>query len=272
MKALLAQLQPHTGKKAKNLEKMEKSIKKHEADLALFGELFLTGYMARDELRTLAEPIPGPSTKAVQKIAKDHSCHIIFGMPERDIRTKLLYNDSVLVTPDGIVEYYRKIHPANFGPFDEGIYFGRGREPKLVETKLGKIGLMICFDSFFPELARLLALKGADIIAIISAAPSTSKPMFDKVLPARAVENTLFVLYCNIVGTELNMVFAGGTQAIGPRGNYLGMAKEYKEDHVSVNVNLSDMIPVREVRPTLRDIRLYLLDEVFRTKPPKRKK
>ena len=264
VKVLLAQVEPKVGDKEANIAKMEKSIKRHEPDLAMFGELNLTGYMARDKLRTLAEPVPGPATKAVSKIAKDHSAHIIFGMPERDSKARLLYNVAVLATPDGGLEKYRKIHPANFGPFEEGIYFGRGREPKLVETKLGKIGLMICFDAFFPELAKLLALQGADILAVISAAPSTSKPLFDKVLPARAVENTCFVLYCNIVGTELNMVFAGGTQAIGPRGEHIGVAKDYKEDLVVVDIDLADLRPAREARPTLRDTRLNLIDEAFR--------
>jgi len=260
LKVLLAQLSPKVGDKKANIDKMEKAIRKTKPDLAIFGELFLTGYMARDSWRTLAEPIPGPSTAAISKIAQKNSVHIIFGMPERDTKARLLYNVAVLVTPDGTLEKYRKIHPANFGPFEEGIYFGRGREPKLVETKLGKIGLMICFDSFFPELAKVLTLQGADILAVISAAPNTSKPMFDKVLPARAVENTCFVLYCNLVGTELNMVFAGGTQAIGPRGEYIGVAKDYKEDLVVVDLDLSDLGPARQARPTIRDTQPHLFD------------
>ena len=272
VKVLLAQLEPKVGDKEANIAKMEKAIKKTEPDLALFGEMYLTGYMARDRLRTLTEPIPGESCKAISKIAKEHSCHIIFGMPERDTKAKLLYNASVLVKPDGGMERYRKIYPANFGPFEEGIYFGRGRELKLVETKLGKIGLLICYESFFPELAKLYALEGADILAVISAAPGTSKPLFDKVLPARAVENTVFVLYCNLVGTELNMVFAGGTQAIGPRGEYLGVAKDYREDLLAVDIDLADLRPAREARPTLRDTRIDLVEEVFRRESRKKRK
>lgn len=261
MKVLLAQLAPKLDDKAANIGKMEKAIRKTEPDLAMFGELFLTGYMARDKWRTLAEPVPGPSTKAVLKIAKDFSTHVIFGMPERDTKAKLLYNVAALACPDGTLEKYRKIHPANFGPFEEGIYFGRGRQAKLAETKLGKIGLMICFDTFFPELGKTLALQGADILAIISAAPNTSKPLFDKVLPARAVENTCFVLYCNLVGTELNIVFAGGTQAIGPRGEYIGRAKDYTEDLVTVDIDLTDLRPAREARPTIRDTQPHLMEE-----------
>jgi len=263
LKALLAQLSPRVGDKEANISRMEKAIKTTDPDLAVFGELFLSGYMARDNLRTLAETIPGPAIKSILKIAKNHSTHIIFGMPERDTKAKLLYNTSVLVTPDGVIEKYRKIHLANFGPFEEGIYFGRGRDPKVVETKLGKIGLMICYDAFLPELARTLSLRGADILAIVSAAPNTSKHFFDTVLPARAIENTVFVLYCNIVGTELGMVFEGGTQAIGPRGETIGLAKGFKEDLLAVEVDLADLRPARDARPTLRDAQPHLVEEVF---------
>ena len=218
MKAALAQLAPVVGDKGKNLRKLEKAVAKSEADLVLAGELFLTGYMARDAFARLAEPMDGPAVKAVARLAEEHSAHIVFGMPEREPGTRRLFNASVLVAPDGRAVAYRKIYPANFGPFEEGLYFGRGDALTLVDTKLGKIGLLICYDAFFPELAKAYALQGADLLAIISASPATSKPFFDRILPARAIENAIHVLYANLVGTELNIVFQGGTQAIGPRG------------------------------------------------------
>lgn len=263
MKILLAQLEPKVGDKQANIAKMERIIGKHAPDLAMFGELYLSGYMARDRWRTLAETIPGPATQSTLKIAKEHSTHIIFGMPERDTRAKLLYNTAVLAAPDGTIEKYRKIHLATFGPFEEGVYFARGRDAKVVETKLGKIGLMICFDTFLPELARILSLQGADILAVISAAPNTSKHFFDKVLPARAIENAVFVLYCNLVGTELNLVFAGGTQAIGPRGETIASAKDYREDIVVADIEVADLIPARNARATLRDAQPHLVEQAF---------
>lgn len=251
----LAQLEPALNDKEKNLKKLEKAVAKAEADLFLAGEMYLTGYMARDAFPRLAEPIGGPSVKAALRMAEEHGTHIVFGMPEREAGTKRLFNTSVMVMPDGRAASYRKIYPANFGPFEEGLYFGRGDELTLVETKLGKIGLLICYDSFFPELAKAYALKGADLLAIISASPATSKPFFDKVLPARAIENALYVLYANIVGTELNMVFQGGTQAIGPRGEDLGRAKDFQEDVVRANLDARDVRVARTFRPTLRDTR-----------------
>lgn len=267
MKVALAQLNPTVGGKENNLRKLERAVAKSEADLVLAGELFLTGYMARDAFATLAEPLDGPSVKTVLKIAGEHGAHVVFGMPEREAGTRRLFNASVLVTPDGRAVAYRKVYPANFGPFEEGLYFGRGDALTLVDTKLGKLGLLICYDTFFPELAKAYALQGADLLAIISASPATSKPFFDRILPARAIENAMHVLYANLVGTELNIVFQGGTQAIGPRGEDLGKAADFKEGLVVAEVDLRDMKTARSFRPTLRDTRKELWEAVAPTVP-----
>jgi predicted amidohydrolase len=270
VKVALAQLDPVVGDKARNLKKLTGAVTSAKADLFLAGELFLTGYMARDAFPQLAEPIDGPSVRAVQALAAEHSIHIIFGMPEREESTKRLFNSSVLVAPDGKVVTYRKAYPANFGPFEEGLYFGRGDGLTLAETALGRIGLLICYDTFFPEIAKAYALAGADFLAIISASPATSKPFFDRILPARAIENALPVLYANLVGTELNVVFQGGTQAIGPRGEDLGKAEDFVESTVHADVDLRDVTTARAFRPTLRDTRKDLWEPVAPPVPVRR--
>ena len=262
VKAALAQLDASVGDKMKNLKKLEKAVGAAKADLFLAGELFLSGYMARDAFAQLAEPIDGPAVKTVQFIAQEYSTHVVFGMPEREESMKRLFNSSVLVAPDGKVASYRKVYLANFGPFEEGLYFGRGDGLTLAETKLGKIGLLICYDAFFPELAKAYALQGADLLAIISASPATSKSFFDRILPARAIENALPLLYANLVGTELNIVFQGGTQAIGPRGEDLGKAADFVESTVLSEVDLRDVKTARTFRPTLRDTRKDMWEPV----------
>jgi len=255
MKVALAQLAPKLRDKGANLDRIEKAVASSGADLVMFGELFLTGYMARDAIPRLAETVPGPATERIARIAAEHGAHVVVGMPERDAKGRHLFNTSVLVAPDGGVERYRKIHPANFGAFEEGLYFGRGSDLVLADTKLGKLGLLICYDAFFPELAKAYALQGADALVVISAAPATSKTFFDRILPARAIEDTVFVLYANLVGTELNMVFQGGTQAIGPRGEDLGRANDFEEDVVIADIDLRHLRVAREFRPTVRDTR-----------------
>jgi predicted amidohydrolase len=270
VRVALAQLESSVGDKAKNLKKLEKAVASAQAELLLVGELFLSGYMARDAFARLAEPVDGPSVQAVQRLAGEHGTHIIFGMPEREENTKRLFNTSVLVTPDGKVASYRKVYPANFGPFEEGLYFARGDGLTLAETKLGRIGLLICYDTFFPELAKAYALQGADLLAIISASPATSKAFFDRILPARAIENALPVLYANLVGTQLNIVFQGGTQAIGPRGEDLGKAEDFVESTIVTDVDLRDLNTARTFRPTLRDTRKEMWDPVAPDVPVRR--
>ncbi len=256
----LVQADPHVGDKAANLRKMAEIVEKNAAQLYLFGELYLSGYMARDLFPQLAEPLDGPSVREVARIAQQADAHIVFGMPEQDAETGHRYNSAVLVFPDGKAIAYRKLYPANFGPFEELQYFRRGSELKVVRTDLGRIGLLICYDAFFPEVPKGLALQGAEILACISAAPATSKPFFDKVIPARAIENTCFFLYSNLVGTELNMVFQGGTQAVGPRAEELGRVEDFEEGVVTFTVDPRDVVAARKLRPTIRDTRPEVLD------------
>ena len=260
------------GKKRENLEKMAKVLAAGEADLALFGELYLSGYMARDAIPKLAEAIDGPSVQSVAALAAEHGTHVLFGMPEKAAKGRTVYNAAVLVAPDGRTWAYRKVYLANFGPFEEKVWFGRGTDVAVADTKLGKIGLLICYDMFFPELAKTLALQGADVIAAISAAPHTSRRFFDAILPARAIENATYVLYANLVGTELNQVFSGGTQAWGPRGEDLGHAKDHREDVVAADVDLRQLDAARELRPTIRDTRPELFNVIWPLQKPRRGK
>lgn len=262
MKILLGQLAPELGDKLENIRKIERTLNGRKAEIALFGELFLTGYMCRSDFIRLAETIEGDSVEALRKISKDSGTHIMFGMPELDEKTKVIYNSAVLISPDGKTQVYRKLHLATFGPFEEQLYFGKGKDLPIFETDVGRIGPIICFDTFFPELSKYYALKGADLIACISASPSSSRPMFENVLPSRAVENTVFVLYCNLVGTELNMVFHGGSLVIGPRGDEKARAKYYEEDVIECEIDLKELPASREARPTIRDTRFDVLSRI----------
>jgi predicted amidohydrolase len=186
-------------------------------------------------------------------------------MPEKAKEAEgLFYNSSVLVYPNEEVGCYRKLHLANFGPFEEHLYFGRGNKLPVFETKIGRIGMLICFDCFFPELSKIYALKGADILVCISASPSTTRIFFEKVIVSRAIENTVFFTYTNLVGTELNMVYWGGNTVIGPRGDVKAKGEYFKEDTVTCDINLNELTTAREFRPTIRDTRIELFAELQR--------
>src|SRR5256885_7799025 len=115
--------------------------------------------MARDAFAQLAEPIDGPAVKTAQFIAREYSTHLVFGMPEREESTKRLFNTSILVAPDGKVASYRKVYLANFGPFEEGLYFGRGDGLTLVETKLGRSACSSATTPFSRNWQRRMPCK-----------------------------------------------------------------------------------------------------------------
>jgi len=263
MKLCIANIKPSVGNKKKNLKKIENMVSEENADMYVFGEMALTGYTCRDEFREMAEDIDGPSINAVKKIARENDCYIIFGMPLKE-REGVISNASIMVHPEGKVNAYRKSFLANFGPFEERFYFSPGKEMPVFETKYGKIGMCICYDVFFPELVKGLVLKGADMIVCISASPTTTREFFEKVLPSRAIENTAFIAYSNIVGTQENLVFWGGGQIYGPKGNLIARGKYLKEGIITAEVDFREIEEARASRPTLRDTKAEIFSEISR--------
>ena len=264
MKAALISMRPKIADKKANLQAMEKYISKTNADIYIFGEMTLTGYRCKDEIRDLAESVNGPSISYMKKIAKDKNCHIIFGMPlKNDDVEGLIHNSAILIHPDGKVDVYSKWFFPNFGPFEEKLFFDGGEDLKIFNTKFGKIGIIICYDLFFPELCRAYSLQGADIIICLSASPSITRKYFESLLPARAIENTTFMIYTNIVGTQEDLVFWGGSQAYDPFGNLLTKAPYFKESITTCEVDLKQIKTARANRPVIRDIRPEIYQDLY---------
>ena len=263
MRVALGQHESVRGDVAANLARMDKTVTESGADLVVFPELFLTGYNARDGHMRLAEALDGPSVAAVKGMAKASGATVVFGMPERDpMRRGVIYNSAVLVRPDGTADAYRKYSLPNFGPFEEKVFFAPGKRAVVAEGRHARIGLMICYDMFFPELAKLETLLGAQLLANVSAAPTTSRPFFRRVMPGRAVENAVFLAYTNLVGVHGSLVFGGGSVLLGPRGEELGKGRDLEEDIVTAEVDLADLDVARRFRPTVRDTRPELLQEI----------
>ncbi|MEA2054478.1 MAG: carbon-nitrogen hydrolase family protein [Candidatus Thermoplasmatota archaeon] len=262
MKICLINTKPTVGDKKKNLKKMEKAISGDVADVYVFGEMALTGYRCRDEYRDLAEYVDGSSIQSIKKIANEKSCYIIFGMPLKE-RRGIISNAAVMVHPEGKVSVYRKYFIANFGPFEEKLYFSPGNGLPVFETRHGKVGMCICYDLFFPELVKGLALKGADMVVCISASPTTSREFFERILPARAIENTIFMAYANLVGAQENLIFWGGGQLYGPKGNLIAKGKYLKEGFVSTEIDLEEIEETRASRPTLRDTKAEIFADLY---------
>jgi predicted amidohydrolase len=268
-KVALAQISCKQGDKAENIRKIESRVtkaKQQGADLVIFPELSLTGYTMRDQIYELAETIPGHSTTVLEKIAKKTGAYIVFGMPELSEKTQAtVYNAAVLVGPDGFVGKYRKMYLPTHSVFEEKRYFRPGYQTAVFETELGKIGLIICYDIFFPEVSRLTRLKGAQLIVCISASPATRRTFFETLTTARAIENTAFLAYVNLVGIEDGLQFWGGSRLVAPNGKTLVQAKHDEEDLVIGEINYADIRPTETFVPILKDLRPELFDKLKET-------
>ena len=268
IKLALAQISSKRENKKENLRKIDEFTKKGRekaADLVIFPELSLTGYVVHDQIYELAETIPGPSTQRIEELAKKTGTHIIFGMPELSEKSEAtIFNTAVFVGPKGIIGKYRKMYLPTHSVFEEKRYFRPGYQTAAFNTVLGNIGLCICYDVFFPEVCRLTRLKGAELIVCISASPAVRRGYFEILTAARALENTAFLAYVNLAGVEDGLQFWGGSRLVSPTGDLLAKAKYDEEDLVICEVDYSDMRPAETFIPTLKDLRPELFDELKR--------
>jgi len=262
----LAQISCKVGDKKHNINIMKKNIKQAKekgANIVIFPELSLTGYLNRDIAYELAEPISGPSIHSMEEIAKKESIYIVFGMPEQSEKAHaVLCNTAVFLGPDGIIGKYRKMHLPTHSVFEEKRYFRLGYEAPVFETEIGKMGLTICYDIFFPEIFRLLRLKGSQLIICISASPAVRSRFFEVFTAARALENTVFLAYVNLVGVENGLQFWGGSRIIAPDGSILTKARYDEEDLVIGTIDYADLERTEAFVPTLRDLRPELFNSL----------
>jgi predicted amidohydrolase len=192
--------------------------------LVVFPECALSGYMFDDveSATRAAVVVPGPETEVLVVTCARLGLHCVVGLLELD--GDLLRNTAVLFGPDGIVGRHRKAHIACIGadrwttPADE--------EYEVFDTPIGRIGVQICYEWRFPEVTRVLALAGADIVAHPTNSPVASRDLADFLPRARATENAVYFLMANRVGTEGGTTFFGRSQAVDPLGNVLAAADE----------------------------------------------
>lgn len=218
------------GNKSANLNQIRtyaKAAAKTGAELVVFPELALTGYDIDDENSgdsrmqiKNAEPIPGPSTGALSEISEKYGIYIVFGMPEK--KDGAVYNSVAVVRPGTSALSYQKIHP--FG--DENTWCSKGSSPLIVDTKWGKIGIGICYDTYqFPELLRYYAAMGCRLYLNCTAqcedpAEPRGQEWFQQyylsTLTAAVVTNELFIASANLTGWDKTTYFGGASMIIGP--------------------------------------------------------
>ncbi len=239
MKIGIAQFEPVFGYKEKNIETAISLVKKVDADLIVLPELFTTGYifLESDNLLDYAEPLRGNTTEIFADLSRKEQKAIVGGFAERDGET--FYNSQFLITPNGEIHLYRKIHL-----FDrEKIFFTPGNiRPEPFDYNGVKIGLLVCFDWIFPEIYRTYAIKGTDIICHST---NLVLPWSQRASFARAVENRMYIALSNRTGTESRgghkLRFTGGSIAYSPKGEILleGPTEGEFTDTFDLNTELS---------------------------------
>jgi predicted amidohydrolase len=232
------QFSPLFGRKEENVERVINSLRGAKADLLVLPELFSTGYLFlnEEELRRSAETIPdGPTVSKFLELAEKENTNLVFGIAEKT--EDKLFNSSVLVTPKGDCFVYRKLHL-----FDrEKRLFSPGdKELEVYDIGEARIGMMICFDWIFPEVARILALKGADIICHPSNLILT---YCQDAMVTRCIENRVFAITSNRTGTEKRgeeeLTFTGNSQIVDPKGRILAKANAEEEKVCVIEIDSS---------------------------------
>jgi predicted amidohydrolase len=220
MKVGLFQFAPVRGRPDTNAATLESALRSADCDLLVAPELATSGYLYFDraELASVSESVPdGPACVRLLRVCRETGRSIVFGLAERD--GDRIYNSSALLTPNGCVANYRKAHLFE----TETLVFDRaGASKDLADVAGAKIGIMICFDWRFPEVARLLALRGAEVLAHPS---NLVLPYCQDAMVTRSLENRVFTVTANRFGTEsvagTSITFTGQSQVVSPRGERL---------------------------------------------------
>ena len=198
------------------------------AQLTVFPECTFPGYCysSLEEAREFAEPMDGPTLRALQEVCSELDTRTVVGFFELD--GEQVFNSAALVGPGGVVGSYRKAHLPHLG-VDR--FTTPGNQPFAV-ADMGelRVGMNICYDSSFPEASRALALGGADLIALPTNWPSTSGRTADLIPNARALENHVYFMSINRVGTERGFEFIGKSKIVDPSGKELAFADHADEE------------------------------------------
>jgi predicted amidohydrolase len=232
-----------------NLDRAVESIKRavgEGADLVVFGEMYLSGYRTDEWLHkwaTVIEP-PDRHVQELVRVAAEQGVHIIMGMGTFGaVMPGDVYNTALIVGPDGVVGAYRKTHVAAF-PYSEGVskeraFYSPGRDLPVFDTPLGRFGVHICYDMSFPEVARVQALKGADLLINVSASAGGFEEFWEHGLFIRAVENSTWYMVCSVVGMQRGDRLFGGSRVVDPSGRVVAAGKFDEEDLVIADIDLS---------------------------------
>lgn len=257
VKVMGVQIEPKICDKKANIEKVEVMLNKYswfKPDLIVLPEVFLTGIFSPDVCQRESEDVPGMITEKLSLWARQYNSYLIGGSIIESCKDGKCRNNSMLFSPEGkmIANYYKQHMFSHMGS-REGEFCTPGCQTVVANTLIGNIGMTICYDLRFPELYRSLANNGAQILAVPAAWPSARQEHWITLNRARAIENQCFVIAVNQVGNvPPKRINAGNSMVIDPWGSVIASAGE-KEGVMLAEINLEEVIKLREEFPILQD-------------------
>lgn len=253
-------------------------------ELVLLQELHTSLYFCQSENTenfTLAEKIPGATTNTLSQLAKELSIVIVCSIFEKEA-SGLYHNTAIAIEKDGsIAGIYRKMHIPNDPDYYEKFYFTPGNSDFTpIETSVGKLGILVCWDQWYPEAARLMALAGADMLLYPTAigwCPSDDEDEKQRQLDSwqtvqrgHAIANSIPVLSCNRTGFEADpggggagIQFWGNSFVAGPQGEILAQASTDDKDILISEINLARSEEVKKIWPFFRDRRIDAYEKLL---------
>jgi predicted amidohydrolase len=228
------------------------------ADVVVFGEMYLSGYRTDEWLHKWASHVSPPDrhVRALIDKARDQGIVILMGAGTFGaVMPGDVYNSTLIVCPDGLAGVYRKSHVAAF-PYSDGValercFYSPGSELPVFDTPAGRIGVHICYDISFPEVARVQTLKGAEMLVNSSGSAAGFEEYWDHVAYTRAVENLTWYVVCSAVGQQRDTMLFGGSRIIDPGGVVVAAAKHNEEDYIFADIDLDRARGVRSTSHTL---------------------
>lgn len=259
----LAQINPRLGNLAANLALYEEAVRRgvgERADLLVFPELSLTGYLLRDTVPSVALTTKSTEMKTLGQLSRE--LPFVAGLVEESADHRF-FNSAIYFEDGEIRHVHRKVYLPTYGMFDEQRYFARGDRVRAFESKFGRLTLLICEDLWHPSTIYLAALDGALAVLCPSASPlrgivegqaqDDNARYWEMLNRTYAETYSLFMIYGNRCGFEDGVGFWGGSEIIDPFGQRLAKAKYYEEDFLVAEVTLESVRRKRTMSPLLRD-------------------
>lgn len=262
----VAQVAPKLGDVAANLAMHQRVVRQAAqtgADLVVFPELSLTGYFLRDLVSEVALPAEGDTVKQLSE--DSYRTSVIFGMVEESPRN-LLYNSALWLEGGRLAAVHRKAYLPTYGMFDERRYFAAGNRMRCFDTRLGRVGVLICEDAWHLANTVILGADGADLVILMANSPArgvntaelASQAVWHHIARNAALLLNVPVIFANRVGFEDGVCFFGSSQVLAPGGATLAQAAQLDEEILWATIDPAATRQARIRTPLARDERLDL--------------